>query len=281
LEEIAMHPISRRSMLASVAAAAGLRAAPLGLPIGCQTYPIRDLLAKDFDGTLKMLAGLGYRAIEMCSPPGYERSGYGPLVGIPAAEMKRRIQAAGLRCESCHYTFRELKENLEERIAFAKELGLKHMVLSSFGMPRDATLADWMRASDELNRIGERTLKAGLPMAFHNHNIEFSQLEGVLLYDKMLERLDAKLVRMQFQVAVISLGFEAATYFNRHPGRFVSIHLQDWDAAEKKTVAIGRGVVDWKALFGAAKKGGVENYFVEVNLELMKESIPFLQALRA
>src|SRR5688572_11476533 len=110
--------------------AAQLRADPLGLPIGCQTYPVREALGKDFEGTLRELAGVGYRRIEMCSPPGYERSGYGPLVNMKASEMREKIKAAGLGCESCHYTFRELKESLNDRIAYAKELGLKQMVLS-------------------------------------------------------------------------------------------------------------------------------------------------------
>ena len=66
----------------------------------------------------------------------------------PAAQIRNKIESAGLRCESCHYGFRELKENLDERMAFAKELGLKQMVLASFGLPAKATLADWKQAAD-------------------------------------------------------------------------------------------------------------------------------------
>src|SRR5689334_17316657 len=111
--------ISRRTFVGAAAAALTLRADPLSMPIGCQTYPVRDALGKDFDGTLRQLARLGYKNIEMCSPPGYAASGYGPLVGMKAPEMRKRIQDAGLNCESSHYQFRELKENLDDRIAFA------------------------------------------------------------------------------------------------------------------------------------------------------------------
>src|SRR5215475_8103242 len=117
--------VSRRAFLGAGAMALTLRADPLGLPIGCQTYPVREALGKDFDRTLKQLAGLGYRNIEMCSPPGYKSSGYGPLVDMKASEMRKRIQDAGLKCESCHYHFAEMKDTLDDRIAFAKELGLK------------------------------------------------------------------------------------------------------------------------------------------------------------
>jgi sugar phosphate isomerase/epimerase len=281
-----MQTTSRRQFLRAgaagglAAAAPRLEAAPLGLPIGFQVYPVRDMLAKDFEGTLRQMAGVGYRSVEMCSPPGYESSGFGPLAKMTAAEMRRIIKAAGLRCESCHYTPGELRTNLEERIAFAKALGLKQMVLSSFGLRQDATIDDWRRVADELNKIGERTLKAGIQTGFHNHNFEFREIGGVLIYDELMKQFDPKLVKMQFQVAVISLGYEAATYMRKYPGRFCSLHLADWSAADKKAVPVGKGVVDWKKLFAAAKTGGVKNYFVEMNLEAMKDSYPYLRDLK-
>lgn len=272
--------LSRRELLAGAAAGAALRGAPLGLPVGCQTYPVREALGKDFDGTLRELAAAGYQTIEMCSPPGYEKSGYGSLVGMSAIEMRKRIKAAGLTCESCHYTFRELKENLDERIVFAKELGLKQMIASSFGVRQDATMAEWVKAAHELNEIGAKTARAGLQAGFHNHAGEFRQIDGVLIYDKLLSELDPKLVKMQFQVSVISIGFEAAAYMEKHPGRFVSLHLQDWSPSEKKQVPVGQGVVDWKKLFAAAKKGGVRNYYVEMNMDALKASQPYLRDLK-
>jgi len=262
---------------AALAAAQALHADPLGMPIGCQVYPVRDALAKDFEGTLRELAAIGYRTIEMCSPPGYAE--FRPLAGLSAAQMRRTIEGAGLRCESCHYQFNELKENLDERLAFATELGLKQMVLSTFGLPANATLAGYRQAATELNRIGERTQKAGFQLGYHNHNNEFKELEGVLIYDELMRQFDAKLVKMQFQVAVISLGFEAATYLKKYPGRFLSLHLADYSTADKTAVPVGSGVVDWKKLFAAAKTGGVKNYFVEMDLKAMKASYTYLHKL--
>ena len=257
-----------------------LNADPLGLPIGCQVYPVREALGKDFEGTLAQLASIGYRTIEMCSPQGYEKAGFAPLVSKKASEIRQTIQAAGLGCESCHFQFRELKDSLDERIAYAKELGLKQMVLSTFGLKPDASMADWAGAAEELNRIGEKVQKAGMQTGFHNHNFEFKEIDGLLVYDKLMSVLDPKLVKMQFQVSVISLGFEAATFMAKYPGRFISLHLQDWSPAEKKQVAIGQGAVDWKKLFAAAKTGGVKNYFVELNMDMLKASSPYLHELK-
>jgi len=272
--------MNRREFLLTAAAAAEiasrLSADPLGLPIGCQTYPLRATIGSDFEGTLRQIKAAGFQAIEMCSPPGYVSSGFGPLVNRKAADIKQEIEAAGLRCESCHFQFRELRENLDERLAYARELGLKQMILSTFGLRQDSGLADWSQAADELNAIGEKTLRAGLQLGYHNHNDEFKTIDGTLVYDRLLSVFDAKLVKMQFQTSVVSLGFQAAPYFRKYPGRFLSMHLADWSVDHKEQVALGKGVIDWKDLFAAAQTAGVKNYFVEMNMDLMQASLPFL-----
>jgi sugar phosphate isomerase/epimerase len=274
--------MNRRKFLLGAAALSAARAVadPLGLPIGCQTYPVRDKIGKDFEGTLKELRGAGFQTIEMCSPPGYASSGFGALAGMKASEMKGKIEAAGLKCQSCHYQFRELRQNLDERIAFAKELGLTQMILSTFGLRADAPMADWTRSAEELNKVGEQTQKSGIQLGFHNHNFEFKEIDGVLVYDQLMRTFDPKLVKMQFQTSVVSLGYEAATYFRKYPGRFISIHVADWSSAEKKPVPVGKGVINWKDLFSAAKDAGVRNYFLEMDLALMRVSVPYLREIK-
>jgi sugar phosphate isomerase/epimerase len=275
-----MQAISRREFgLAGLAAAcaAQLKATPLGLPIGCQTWPVRQTIGKDFDGTLRQLAAMGYQNIEMCSPPDYKDLGFGPLAGLPAAEMRGKIQAAGLRCESCHFPFAGLAAHFDERVAFAKELGLKQMIISTFWLPKEAKMSDWMKAVDQANKFGERTRAAGIQLGFHNHEFEFQKIGGELIYDKLMSEFDPSLVKMQFQVDVVKLGYQAADYFQKYPGRFISMHLQDWSPTEKKDVTLGQGVVDWNKTFEAAKKTGVKNYFVELEGNDLGASVPFLR----
>jgi sugar phosphate isomerase/epimerase len=198
---------------------------------------------------------------------------------MPAGEMRKTIEGAGLRCESCHYQLRELQEHGAERTAFARDAGWSQMVVASFGIRPGSPLSDWTKACAAMNRIGEQTRKAGVQAAFHNHHGEFAKIDDVLIYDHLLRELDPALVKMQFQVAVVNIGYEAAPYFLKHPGRFSSLHLADWSESEKKSVPIGQGMVDWKKLFAAAKTGGVRNYFVEMSLELMRASVPYLRNL--
>lgn len=254
------------------------RANPLGMPVGVQTYIVRDTIGKDFAGTLRQLAGMGYQTIEMCSPPSYGKD-WEPLTKLSATQLREAIQASGLACESCHYPFVELQAHLGERIAFAKELGLKQMVVSGFWMKKDATLEDWRKSAAECNRVGESVRKAGLQLAFHNHHFEFAQIDGTLIYDELMKVLDPELVKMQFQVAVVNIGYKAVTYFKKYPGRFVSLHLADYSAEKKQSVPIGQGVVDWKELFSEAKAAGVKNYFVEMGVPLLKPSCEYLHSL--
>src|SRR4051812_5872991 len=100
-----MSALSRRKFAITAMAsltAWRLRANPLGFPVGCQTFPVHDQIEKDFEGTLRQLAAIGYQAIEMCSPPGYVKYGYGNLATVKAADLKKTIHASGLNCESCH-----------------------------------------------------------------------------------------------------------------------------------------------------------------------------------
>jgi sugar phosphate isomerase/epimerase len=58
------------------------------------------------------------------------------------------------------------------------------------------------------------------------------------------------------------------------------MHVQDWSAANQKIVPVGQGDLDWKKIFGAAKTGGIKNYFVEMNLDAMQASVPYLHHLK-
>ncbi len=249
------------------------------MPIGFQVWTVKDKLVKDFPGTLKEIADLGYKSVEMCSPPGYESSGFGPLMKLKPQEMKKIINDAGLMFQSTHYGMNELRNNLDDRIQFAKESGQKQMILSSFGLPAKSTLNDWLKAADELNKIGLKTKGAGIQMGFHNHNMEFEKIGDTLIYDALMKEFDPEYVKMQFQVAVISIGYKASTYFTKYPGRFISAHLADWSSTEKKSVAVGKGIVDWKEFFVTMKKGGVKNIFVEMDISTFKDSATYIHNL--
>jgi sugar phosphate isomerase/epimerase len=256
-----------------------LHALPLGMPIGCQTYPVRDLIAKDFPGTMKTLGAAGFQRVELCSPVGYADSGFASLAKYKGSELRRILEDNGLECESSHFSMEELRTNLDAAIAWAKELGLTQMLAPSLEGPKQPTMDDVKKAADEYNKIAEQSAKAGIQQGLHNEGFELSSVDGQRTYDVLLERLDPKLVKWQFQCSAINKGFDPVEYFNKYPGRFVSMHVQDWSAAQHKMVPVGQGDYNWKKIFAAAKVGGIKDYFVEMNLDTMTASVPYLRQL--
>ncbi|HXE14224.1 MAG TPA: TIM barrel protein [Bryobacteraceae bacterium] len=262
------------------AGALELTANPLGMPLGCQTYPVRRMIAKDFPGTIKKLTGAGFQTVELCSPWGYARAGFGDLAKYKGTELKKMLGDLGVTCISSHFDIKELREDLPARIEWAKELGMTQMMVPSLGGPRNPTMDDVKRAADEYNKIAAQTAQAGMQQGLHNEGFELSTVDGKRTYDVLFDLLDPKLVKFQFQVSTISDGYDAADYFNKYPGRFISMHVQGWSAKTRKIVAVGQGTLDWKKIFTAAKTGGIKNYFVEMDLELMRESVPCLRSLQ-
>jgi sugar phosphate isomerase/epimerase len=260
---------------ALAARVARLHANPLGLPIGSQTYPHRAMLKQDFPGLLKQLADLGVQQIELCSP-----LGYADFAGLArGADVKRTIADHGLTCESAHFNMRELRQSQDASIAWAHEVGITQMITASLGGGNNPTMDGVKRAADEYNRIAAVSARAGIQQGLHNEGFETSMVDGRRTYDVLFELLDPKLVKFQFQMSTISSGFDAAEYFLKYPGRFFSMHLQDWDAATRTPAAVGKGTIDWKKVFTAAKTGGVRNYFVEQDMDMTREGVAFLKAL--
>ncbi|MCF8225222.1 MAG: sugar phosphate isomerase/epimerase [Bacteroidales bacterium] len=282
---------TRREFIRTAGMAAGsaalIGAVPFGLPgcnkrslsFGFQTWTLRDQLGEDLPGTLKMMAEKGYSEVEFCSPLGYKGTPFEKFNDMTGKELRKIIEDAGLVCESSHYNMGELREHLDNRIEWSQEMGITQIVASSFWLPKDASMDDYREACQELNMIGEKTKSAGIQAGFHNHHMEFEKIDGKLIYDVLLEELDPELVKMQFQVAVVNIGYQAADYFRKHPGRFISAHLADWSDEKQTQVPIGQGIVDWPDFFEAAETGGVKNFFVEMAPDTFTESAVYLKTI--
>lgn len=250
------------------------------MPIGFQSYVLREEIGKDLQGTLQEMKGLGYAYVEMCSPSGY-KGPFEPLAKYSGKELKKMITDTGMSCNSSHFTFDELKNNLDDRIDWANQMGLEHMVLA-YGL-NGATLDEIKENCAALNAIGEKVKAGGMVTGFHNHSIEFEhKFHDKLVYDIILEELNPDLVKMQYQTQPITMGIQGSTYFNKYPGRFISAHLQDYSKTDNtKEIALGQGIADWPDFFAAAEKGGLDVVYVEMesNPGTLKESVGYLKSL--
>jgi len=296
-----MTRLSRREFMEQAAAAAGflagsaprLRANPLGLPIGSQVYPTRSML-KDFPAYVKMMAGIGVTRLELCSPIGYGAD-FAALAN--GREVRTTLADHGMKAESSHFSMAELRTSQQKSIEWAKEVGISQMVSATLGDGNGGntpTLDQVKRAAEEYNVIAAAAAKAGMQQGLHNEGFEVSMVEGRRTYDVLLELLDPKLVKFQFQMSTITAGLIGAEYFLKYPGRFNSMHLQDVDmnapvpppdaggrGGRRPQVAIGKGTIDWVKTFAAAKAARIESYYVEQNWELTQQSVAYLKTLVA
>jgi sugar phosphate isomerase/epimerase len=283
-------PTTRRDFLRTTAALAGVSALPsLGAPewmtrafgatariprIGVQLYTVRSLMAKDFEGTLKAVAGIGYKEVEF--------AGYFDQKPV---EIRKLLDHLGLRAPSAHVAIESLEQEPNAVFDAARAIGHEYVVVAWLDEDRRNTVAALQKTADGFNAIGEKARAAGLKFAYHNHNPEFTPIEGQLPYDIFLDRTDPKLVQFEMDLYWITLGGgDPLKYFAKYPGRFPMVHVKDL-SADRKMVDVGQGTIDWKGIFGHAKLAGIVHYFVEHDdppspLADIKVSYEYLRGLR-
>lgn len=286
-----------------------LKADPLGIPIGSQTYPERQRIADGkFVEVLKGMYDAGIRQIELCSPGSYAQ--FKSLADGKAA--KKIIEDNGLKAISSHIGMAELRTALPQAIQWAQDVGLTQIGTASLGgvVSGHTSLNQLRYAAEEYNKMASVVRRAGLQMFLHNEAFENSRLEdGRLTYPVLLEALDADLVKMQFQMSSMRVIGNPIVYFTNHPGRFISAHVHgvNLDAPSQPYggmalpikpagpaggrgrgpaapgVAIGEDSVDWPKVFEAMKIGGVKNYFIEQEQangwEVMVKGAAYLKTL--
>ncbi len=249
-----------------------LFASPWDLPLGLQLYSVRDLLPKDYEGTLKQVAAIGYREVEAAG-----------FYGHSAADVKQAMASAGLHCVSAHYPSAELNRNLDTIIAFHKELGADYIVCSSPGhkvapapgstsaAAHSFSLDDWHWNAEQFNQFGQKVKAAGLKFGYHNHVAEFARQGDVVPYDDLLRLTDPALVTFEMDCGWVTVGGgDPVSYLRRFPDRISLLHVKDFKAATASTPAghpeaaeLGRGTTDFSAIFKATRQGQIKHYFVE------------------
>jgi sugar phosphate isomerase/epimerase len=279
-----MPRISRRIFLktasASAACAAVWNSGPwvmanaLGLPLGVQLYSVRDLLPKDYEGTLKQLGAIGYREVEAAGF--FDRT---------PSQVKQAMDHAGLQCVSAHYPMTQLNPKLDEIIQFCKDLGLNYIVCAaptlkdpsrvkdpgSRAARESMTLDDWRWNAEQFNRIGDRVHAAGMRFAYHNHTPEFRSENGVMFYDELLRITDPSKVTMELDCGwAIVAGQNPVALLRRYPSRISMLHVKDFKITATTnpsnappSTELGRGTIDYRPIFEAAKQAHIEHAFVE------------------
>jgi sugar phosphate isomerase/epimerase len=269
--------LTRRDLFAVPAAVALMTSKAQGgnLPrIGLQLYTVRDLLASDFEATLTKVAGLGYREVEFAG-----------LVGDDVRRTRDLLRGLGLAAPSMHVDYAGLRSNPERSFETAGLLEARFVVCPWLEPSERRTTDDWKRICDSLNMIGERAARAGVTLAYHNHDVEFVDLaNGITPYDLLLSRTDERFVKLELDVYwATKARADPAPLLRAHPSRFRLIHLKDM-ARDGSFTEIGNGTIDFGAVIDAALQSGVQHFFVEQDvspdpLRSIETSIGYLRRL--
>lgn len=220
--------------------------------LGVQLYTVRGLMQSDFEGTLRRVAGIGYRQVEFA---GYFNHDPHAVKGI--------LDGLRLAAPSSHIPIEMLESGWERMLEDARTMGHRYLVVAWTPAERRRTLDDWRRIGDLFTRAGRAARAAGIQFAYHNHDYEFVPLEGRLPFDVLLQASDPDLVKIEMDLFWIRKGGQdPLEYFRRWPGRFPLVHVKDM-TADGHMADVGSGAIDWRAIFAHREQAGIQHYFVE------------------
>ncbi len=233
--------------------------------VGLQLYTVREQIAKDVPGVLAKVAAAGYTNVE---PNGYTRKD--KFWGMDAKAFKAILDANNLITTSGLYGIdiggeKDL-DDLKHFADVANILGEKYVVIPWIFEEYRKTADDYKVLADKMNKAGEATKAAGVHLAYHNHNFEFTDMGGGQLgYDLILANTDPKLIMMEMDIYwIVRGGADPVTLFNKYPGRFKLFHVKDMDKANHMiNTEVGSGTIDFKKIFANAKLAGLDYAFVE------------------
>jgi len=223
------------------------------IQVALQLYTVREDMAKDFAGTLKKVAGIGYPAVEL--------AGTG---GLSAKDLKKLLDDVGLEAMGSHVGLDSLTKDLAATMDYNLTIGNPFLVCPGIPEERRSSADAWRETGEIFNRAAAEAKKSGLSVAYHNHDMEFKQHDDKHGLDIFLEATDPALVGVELDVFWAQYGgVNPAQYMSKHPGRFPLLHLKDMAQDGKSMTEIGEGIVDFQAIFAQADKAGTKAYIAE------------------
>jgi sugar phosphate isomerase/epimerase len=250
--------------------------------VGLQLYSLRDDMARDPEATVKQVGPIGYSYVEAA---GYQD---GKFYGMEPEAFKALVEENGLVFLGSHTgmaipdsgSWEVLMPWWDECIAAHKAAGVQYIVQPFMGGSGYQSLEGLKAYCDYFNAVGQKCNEAGIKFGYHNHNQEFSKLEGEVIYDYMLQHTDPAKVMFQLDVYwIIEGGGDPLAYFEKYPDRFGSIHIKDKEELGES------GSIDFPAILDKAMEIGSEYFVVEVEeynftpLESVKMSYDYLKEI--
>jgi len=284
--------------------------------IGIQLFSIPKLLEKDFRSGIEMIAGMGFREVELFGPfpfsvdsakerwkaiipmVGFSGSGY---FGLAAQEVKAILKENRIRATSTHTDLGTLQTRMGQLGEAGDILGFEYVGLPAIPEEKRENLDGYKRMADEFNKIGEQAKKVGLKFAYHNHGYGLAEMEGKIPLNVILDQTDPDLVFFEMDVYWTTAGgADPLAYLEANPNRYHLMHVKDmkeqkrfsgdggnpgeWVELFPFMTTAGDGIIDLKSIITKAKQSGVKHFYVEQDMVenpevALKKSIDYLKGL--
>lgn len=263
-------------MLAGLGLSRGVLAQSRSWLPGLQLYTVRDSLAADPDRTLRRVADIGYREVELAG-----------LSGMTATTFQEKLKRHGLAVPSIHAGYDDLRGDLDGVVREAKTFGASFIVCPSVDAEARRTADDWKRVCQTLAGAGRAARRHGLALAYHNHDYEFvSFADGATPFDLLLRETAPEDVKLELDVYWVAKGgLDPVRCLRDNAGRIALMHLKDL-GRDGATVELGAGVLALEPILRTALAIGAKHLFVEQDdsadpLKSIDTSLRFLEGLAA
>lgn len=237
--------------------------------VGLQLYSIRDAMTADALGSLKRVADMGYKYLEMA---GYAD---GKFYGMIPQEFKKVVNDLGMEVISSH-TMVEAEgitmDNAKKMAEAHALLGAKYCV-QPWVNEQDRNIESYKKMISDWNKVGEIMKNVGIQFGYHNHNFEFLPVDGMVpYYDIFLKEMDADLITMELDLYwATKAGQDPVEMFHKYPGRFQLLHFKDagketdayYDVLKDDITSVGSGYIDFTRIYAARETAGMNYFFVE------------------
>lgn len=231
---------------------------PPKMGVGIQVYSVRNQLMEDFAGTMKKVADIGYQIIE-----GYGLGADGLFLGKhTAADYRKVIDDLGMKMVATHCGYFNTDE-AAVAIDAAKAAGIEYLVTPYIPDQIRSNIDGYKAVAENLNKVGELCKAAGIKYGYHNHSFEFETMESQIPMEVLIQETQPELVTFEADLFWTTMGgYNPIDLINKFPGRISMFHVKD-ATSEKGEATVGQGTIDFKSIFEAGKKYGLNYYFIE------------------
>ena len=224
--------------------------------ISLQLYTVREKAGQDLDATLRQVAEIGYRAVELAG-----------FYGLSAADLKAKLDNYGLKANSAHVALKLFQEDAARVFADMKILGCEYTIVPFLPEELRKSRALFEQLAATLNRLAAQAQAEGLKFGYHNHAFEFAPVDGTSLWQVLIDQTDPALVNLELDLYWATRGgYDALELLKQYPGRFPLLHMKDIAASEKQEdLPVGEGVLPWPKIVEQARATGTRWYIAEMD----------------